>query len=77
VDEGVEVRVTGLLELLEVKLGEVIEALIEGFMEALGYKDSHRDSLSKEELSLALELYREKYSRPEWNLEGVVVERWR
>jgi lipoate-protein ligase A len=77
VEEGVGGGIVGVMELLDVKLERVIEALIEGFTEALGYRNFQKDSFSKEELSLALELYREKYSRPEWNLEGVVAERWR
>jgi len=77
IEGDVEVKVAGLREFLEVSTGRVVEALIEGFVEALGYRDFHRDSLSSEELELALELYKAKYSRPEWNLEGVVVEEWR
>ncbi len=77
VEEGVESGVAGVLEFIDVKLADLIEALIEGFMEALGYNSFYKDSLSKEELSLALELYKEKYSRPEWNLYGVVAEKWR
>ena len=77
VGEDVGGGIAGVLELLETTIAGILEALIEGFTEALGYRDFHRDSLSKEELSLALELYREKYSKPEWNLDGVVAERWR
>ncbi len=77
VEEDVKGRIVGVLELLEVTVDRVLEALIEGFSKALGYEEIFRDSLTAKEVKLALELYKEKYSKPEWNLEGVVAEKWR
>ncbi|MDM7274600.1 MAG: biotin/lipoate A/B protein ligase family protein [Thermoprotei archaeon] len=70
--------VSGLRDLIgDIPLSSIIEALIEGFMEALGYRDTFKSSLSAEELSLALELYKVKYSRDEWNIWGAVEEKWK
>ncbi len=70
--------VTGLRDILgDIPLSSIIEALSEGFREALGYREFFRSSLSPEELSLALELYKVKYSRDEWNLRGAVEEKWK
>lgn len=77
IEEDTRGKIVGLRELLDIPLPRVLEALVEGFVEILGYKDYYRDSISSDELSLALELYRVKYSTREWNLDGVVVEKWR
>lgn len=77
IEEDVKGKIAGLRELIDVPISKVVEVLIDGFVEALGYNDFYRDSLSSEELKLALDLYRVKYSRPEWNLDGVVAEEWR
>lgn len=71
IEEDVSGKIVGLRELLDLPISKIAEALIEGFAETLGYKDYYRGSLSSEELSLALELYRVKYSTREWNLDGL------
>ncbi len=71
---GAGEKVTGLWDIVgRVGLSEVFHALAEGFVEALGYREAFTASLEPEELSLAMRLYRDKYSRDEWTLDGVGV----
>jgi lipoate-protein ligase A len=69
-------RVVGLLDLVgRIEISDIYTALAEGFAEALGYGDLIYRSLEPGELSLAMKLYSEKYSRDEWNIYGVDPER--
>ncbi|MCS7386756.1 MAG: lipoate--protein ligase family protein [archaeon GB-1867-005] len=70
-DKGVtklEERVTTISKALSrhVSRDEVVQAMIEGFAEALQVK-FHHDELTSEELELAEKLMKEKYSKDEWN----------
>jgi len=65
-------KVAGLWDIIGgLEIGEIYRALAEGFAEALGYRDVVFRSLEPREISLALTLYREKYSRDEWNIYGI------
>lgn len=63
--------VTSLRELVGgFSLRSVVEALVEGFVEALSPRDAFRSPLTSEELETAERLYRVKYSSDSWNLRG-------
>jgi lipoate-protein ligase A len=65
-------KVAGLWDFIGgLEIGEIYRALAEGFAEALGNRDVVFRSLEPREISLALTLYREKYSRDEWNIYGI------
>jgi lipoate-protein ligase A len=66
-------KVAGLYDLLgrEVPLARVVEELVRGMAEALGYGDDWREgSLTPRELQLAAQLYKLKYGNSRWNLMG-------
>ncbi|MEM1611541.1 MAG: biotin/lipoate A/B protein ligase family protein [Sulfolobales archaeon] len=72
--EDIEARdkVAGLWNILgRIDVEEIYRALVEGFAEALGYREVIFRSLEPGEISLALNLYREKYSRDDWNIHGI------
>ena len=70
--EGVERLVTSLKnEGVKVPLSRLIELVVEGFSETLGL-DPVKGSMEPEEVELAVDLFKRKYSRPEWNLEAKV-----
>ncbi len=66
--DPVKYRVADLSEFIEVTREDVIESLIRGYSKVLssGY---YFDEPTEKEMELARLLYREKYSRKEWNLE--------
>lgn len=70
-------KVMGLWEFIDAGIRDIMDAMVEGFREALGYRGVIYGSLKAEEISLAMDLYRYKYSTPEWNLEGRAAEEWR
>lgn len=70
-------KVAGVWEFIDAGIRDIMNAMVEGFREALGYSRVIYGSLTSDEISLAMDLYRYKYSTPEWNLEGRVAERWR
>ena len=53
-----------------VEIGRVVEAMVEGFSEALNAEKTVFSGLTAEEVGLSLQLYHSKYSKPAWNLEG-------
>jgi len=70
-----EERVGGLRRVIGwVDPVDAMAVLAESLVEVLGYRGYYMGGLSREEMSLAMKLYRLKYSRPEWNLEGRDVE---
>jgi len=70
-----KLKVAGLWDIVGIiRIGELYNSLVEGFIEALGYRDSFTSSLTIEELSLALRLYSSKYSRDEWNIRGAHID---
>lgn len=63
--------VTSLKQLLgEINVERVVDAMVKGFTEALNAEETVLAGLTVEEVSLALHLYRSKYSTPPWNLRG-------
>jgi len=66
--DPVKYRVANLSEFIDVNQKDVIESIIHGYSKILscGY---YIDKPTKEEKKLARLLYREKYSKKEWNLE--------
>lgn len=67
--KDVKYRVTRLQDILgrEVTYKELIESFIKGYSELL-HAEPYIDMVSKEELEIASILYRERYTKKEWNL---------
>ena len=70
--QTIAAKVSGLYDIVgeEIPLNRIIEALIEGFVEALGYSEWSKGGLEPPEVELAVRLYIKKYSSYEWNMEG-------
>jgi lipoate-protein ligase A len=65
-------NVSGIYDLIgKVSLKELINALIDGFTEALGEKDVFKSSLTSEEIETASTLLTNKYSNDKWNIYGI------
>jgi len=66
-------KVTCLKNILgTINIRDLIEAIIQGFIEALNPKNVFMSSITSDELKTAIELYYNKYSTPEWNIDGKV-----
>jgi len=66
-------KVTCLKNILStINIRDLIEAIIQGFIEALNPKNVFMSSITSDELKTAIELYYNKYSTSEWNIDGKV-----
>lgn len=66
--DPVKYKVANISEFIDVTQEEVINSLIRGYSKVLS-SDYYFDEPTEKEMELARLLYREKYSRKEWNLE--------
>ncbi|MCO6040602.1 lipoate--protein ligase family protein [Thermococcus alcaliphilus] len=69
--DPVKYRVANLSAFVETSTEEVADALIWGYSRVLSTSPTFEEPL-KEELKVANLLYKEKYSREEWNFKGLV-----
>lgn len=66
-------KVTCLKNILgAINIKDIIEVITQGFIEALNPKSVFMSSITSDELKTAIELYYNKYSTPEWNIDGKV-----
>lgn len=70
-EEFLRSRISGLHEYLDIKINQILDAMVKGFVIALDEKDVFYGSLTPIEIELATQLYERKYSNEKWNLLGV------
>ncbi len=65
-------KVTSLKNVIgSIDIQSLIEAIIQGFIETLNPKNVFISSITSSELKTAIELYYNKYSTLEWNINGI------